>query len=209
MNFRTACWYRILIKSQTIISPYLSLSLPLSFSFSLSLSPSLDKCEDTGLRVNGKGKKMRKPRTIYSSLQLQQLNRRFQRTQYLALPERAELAASLGLTQTQVSNREHASAVRRLWKLRIVVTQSVDVINSFRQHRVCVYGGREASVGGWGEGEKGRFPHRRNVQWEAMRLNASIKRPFILWFDAVNLCTQLRLLDVMRSVRKCSTKRTA
>ncbi|KAF7277080.1 hypothetical protein GWI33_009467, partial [Rhynchophorus ferrugineus] len=49
----------------------------------------------------GKGKKMRKPRTIYSSLQLQQLNRRFQRTQYLALPERAELAASLGLTQTQ------------------------------------------------------------------------------------------------------------
>ncbi|CAI9734919.1 Distalless [Octopus vulgaris] len=54
------------------------------------------------LRMNGKGKKMRKPRTIYSSLQLQQLNRRFQRTQYLALPERAELAASLGLTQTQV-----------------------------------------------------------------------------------------------------------
>ncbi|XP_014678512.1 PREDICTED: homeobox protein DLL homolog, partial [Priapulus caudatus] len=58
-----------------------------------------DKAEE---RVNGKGKKMRKPRTIYSSLQLQQLNRRFQRTQYLALPERAELAASLGLTQTQV-----------------------------------------------------------------------------------------------------------
>lgn len=56
----------------------------------------------TTIRVNGKGKKMRKPRTIYSSLQLQQLNRRFQRTQYLALPERAELAASLGLTQTQV-----------------------------------------------------------------------------------------------------------
>lgn len=64
----------------------------------------LDKLgvEDGALRVNGKGKKMRKPRTIYSSLQLQQLNRRFQRTQYLALPERAELAASLGLTQTQV-----------------------------------------------------------------------------------------------------------
>lgn len=58
-----------------------------------------------GYLRNGKGKKMRKPRTIYSSLQLQQLNRRFQRTQYLALPERAELAASLGLTQTQVSLR--------------------------------------------------------------------------------------------------------
>lgn len=79
-----------------------------SLFFALILSAflcfkSIDKCEDTGLRVNGKGKKMRKPRTIYSSLQLQQLNRRFQRTQYLALPERAELAASLGLTQTQVS----------------------------------------------------------------------------------------------------------
>ena len=46
-------------------------------------------------RVNSKGKKMRKPRTIYSSLQIQQLERRFQRTQYLALPERAELAATL------------------------------------------------------------------------------------------------------------------
>lgn len=61
-----------------------------------------DKSQMEELRINGKGKKMRKPRTIYSSLQLQQLNRRFQRTQYLALPERAELAASLGLTQTQV-----------------------------------------------------------------------------------------------------------
>ncbi|RWS31216.1 distal-less-like protein [Leptotrombidium deliense] len=65
--------------------------------------PRDDKTQlEESLRVNGKGKKMRKPRTIYSSLQLQQLNRRFQRTQYLALPERAELAASLGLTQTQV-----------------------------------------------------------------------------------------------------------
>ena len=52
--------------------------------------------------TKGKKKKMRKPRTIYSSLQLQALNRRFQQTQYLALPERAELAATLGLTQTQV-----------------------------------------------------------------------------------------------------------
>uniref|UniRef100_H3DK66 Distal-less homeobox 5a n=1 Tax=Tetraodon nigroviridis TaxID=99883 RepID=H3DK66_TETNG len=51
--------------------------------------------------VNGKPKKVRKPRTIYS-FQLAALQRRFQNTQYLALPERAELAASLGVTQTQV-----------------------------------------------------------------------------------------------------------
>ena len=57
-------------------------------------------------RVNSKGKKMRKPRTMYSSLQIQQLERRFQRTQYLALPERAELASILGLTQTQVSTKQ-------------------------------------------------------------------------------------------------------
>ncbi|KAL2749433.1 homeotic protein distal-less-like isoform X5, partial [Vespula maculifrons] len=72
---------------------------------------------------NGKGKKMRKPRTIYSSLQLQQLNRRFQRTQYLALPERAELAASLGLTQTQDTRR----------------TASVSIIgtNDFSKSQIC------------------------------------------------------------------------
>jgi len=54
-------------------------------------------------RPAGKSKKTRKPRTIYTSYQLQQLVKRFHRTQYLALPERAELAASLGVTQTQVN----------------------------------------------------------------------------------------------------------
>ncbi|DAA18597.1 homeobox protein DLX-4 [Bos taurus] len=53
-------------------------------------------------RPQASTKKLRKPRTIYSSLQLQHLNQRFQHTQYLALPERAQLAAQLGLTQTQV-----------------------------------------------------------------------------------------------------------
>jgi len=48
------------------------------------------------------GKKVRNPRTIYSSLQIQQLEVCFSRTQYLGLPERAELASRLGLTQTQV-----------------------------------------------------------------------------------------------------------
>lgn len=66
--------------------------------------------------MNGKPKKVRKPRTIYSSFQLAALQRRFQKTQYLALPERAELAASLGLTQTQVrlSRRGHAPPRRGL-----------------------------------------------------------------------------------------------
>jgi len=70
------------------------------------------------VRFNGKGKKIRKPRTIYSSLQLQALNRRFQQTQYLALPERAELAASLGLTQTQACafTRFQSNHLETLWK---------------------------------------------------------------------------------------------
>lgn len=67
--------------------------------------------------VNGKGKKIRKPRTIYSSLQLQALHQRFQQTQYLALPERADLAAKLGLTQTQVGlNMNHQEALQTCWK---------------------------------------------------------------------------------------------
>ncbi|KAI6201193.1 Homeotic protein distal-less [Aphelenchoides besseyi] len=49
-----------------------------------------------------KGKKTRKPRTIYTSQQLQELQKRFETTQYLALPDRAELANMLGLSQTQV-----------------------------------------------------------------------------------------------------------
>jgi len=56
-----------------------------------------------------RSKKLRKPRTIYTSCNLIQLNRIFQRKQYLALPERAELAASLGLTQTQVRLKTEAN----------------------------------------------------------------------------------------------------
>lgn len=65
--------------------------------------------EPSERRPQAPTKKLRKPRTIYSSLQLQQLNQRFQHTQYLALPERAQLAAQLGLTQTQVG-RSHLPA---------------------------------------------------------------------------------------------------
>jgi Homeodomain len=73
------------------------------------LKESIENGEIT--RTNSKGKKMRKPRTIYSSLQIQQLERRFQRTQYLALPERAELASILGLTQTQVGRERYPGAI--------------------------------------------------------------------------------------------------
>lgn len=52
--------------------------------------------------VNGKPRKIRKPRTIYSSYQLAALQHRFQGAQYLSLPERTELAAQLDVTQTQV-----------------------------------------------------------------------------------------------------------
>lgn len=53
-------------------------------------------------KATRKSKKTRKPRAIYTSFQLQELSRRFYHSKYLALPERAELAASLGITQTQV-----------------------------------------------------------------------------------------------------------
>ena len=98
------------------------------FFFPEDIKESIENGELT--RVNSKGKKMRKPRTIYSSLQIQQLERRFQRTQYLALPERAELASTLGLTQTQVgimpTKTKHTNeACRTNWKL-VIPQQAAD-----------------------------------------------------------------------------------
>jgi len=61
----------------------------------------LPRMDSGGPRMHN-GKKVRCARTIYSAAQVQQLEASFQRTQYLALPERAELATMLDLTQTQV-----------------------------------------------------------------------------------------------------------
>lgn len=79
--------------------------------------------ENGEIRLNGKGKKIRKPRTIYSSVQLQALHQRFQQTQYLALPERADLAAKLGLTQTQVtvSHTIVAALLFRRWAVVFIM----------------------------------------------------------------------------------------
>uniref|UniRef100_A0A8C3E2A9 Distal-less homeobox 5 n=1 Tax=Corvus moneduloides TaxID=1196302 RepID=A0A8C3E2A9_CORMO len=83
-------------------SPYHQYSGAYNRVQSSASQPEKEVAEPEVRMVNGKPKKVRKPRTIYSSFQLAALQRRFQKTQYLALPERAELAASLGLTQTQV-----------------------------------------------------------------------------------------------------------
>jgi hypothetical protein len=76
-----------------------------------------------------RGKKIRKPRTIYSSCNLIQLNRIFQRKQYLALPERAELAASLGLTQTQV-RRKYLNTLNTFFLCLRACMQSVNTFSS-------------------------------------------------------------------------------
>ena len=93
---------------------------------SLSAEVDLKEAIENGeiCKVNSKGKKMRKPRTIYSSLQIQQLERRFQRTQYLGLPERAELAANLGLTQTQVGEDPSLWEAGELQRRRRVASRS-------------------------------------------------------------------------------------
>lgn len=130
--------------------------------------------------VNGKPKKVRKPRTIYSSYQLAVLQKRFQTAQYLALPERAELAAQLGLTQTQV--RPHTMKCnllpendkRKHWKLTKVCRRdpkAVDILCCSCQ-----------IVGMKGEVEKRFFKRGRQKQIPC-HLNLSTKRfKSVSWF---------------------------
>lgn len=87
--------------------------------------------------VNGKPKKVRKPRTIYSSFQLAALQRRFQKTQYLALPERAELAASLGLTQTQVGASDSTAQTSTLRGIRNYSSRGFE--KDFSYGYMCVF----------------------------------------------------------------------
>ena len=60
------------------------------------------KSEAAGDGAERSKKKSRKPRTIYTTAQLQELTRRFKQSAYLALPDRGDLAQLLGLSQTQV-----------------------------------------------------------------------------------------------------------
>jgi len=82
--------------------PALSIYSPPSFIKNATQSQLEPSNNNNSSKSSQKVKKMRKPRTIYSSCNIMQLNKIFSRKKYLALPERAELAASLGLTQTQV-----------------------------------------------------------------------------------------------------------
>uniref|UniRef100_A0A915BMU9 Homeobox domain-containing protein n=2 Tax=Parascaris TaxID=6254 RepID=A0A915BMU9_PARUN len=102
-------FYQGSFPSSTSTSPYAPQPPPNHFMYHQSASSpeafsehSTKIIEGGEVRINGKGKRVRKPRTIYTSMQLQELQKRFHKTQYLALPERAELASRLGLTQTQV-----------------------------------------------------------------------------------------------------------
>ncbi|KAE9556100.1 hypothetical protein FO519_000734 [Halicephalobus sp. NKZ332] len=88
--------------STNSVTPNLFYQQPSSSPESFGTDHTTKIIEGSEVQINSKGKKTRKPRTIYTSQQLQMLQQRFKQAQYLALPERAELASTLGLSQTQV-----------------------------------------------------------------------------------------------------------
>lgn len=70
---------------------------------------SIDSADDESQRTGGsngggggKQKKARKARTAFTDLQLQTLEKSFERQKYLSVQDRMELAAKLSLTDTQV-----------------------------------------------------------------------------------------------------------
>lgn len=74
-------------------------------------------------------RKVRKPRTIFSNYQLEELTGSFQRTHYLPLPERADLANRLGLTQNQVQNiRGRHSLLLVSWGLSVIPVTKLSTI---------------------------------------------------------------------------------
>jgi len=61
---------------------------------------------DSGM--NNKDEKKKRPRTAFTSSQIQSLEEEFDTSKYLSVSRRAHLSASLGLTETQVVLEHHA-----------------------------------------------------------------------------------------------------
>lgn len=63
------------------------------------------------------GRKCRKPRTVFSELQLMVLEREFAERKYLSTPQRTKLAERLGLNQTQVRVNEITTSIGSYYPL--------------------------------------------------------------------------------------------
>ncbi|KAI6206208.1 Homeobox domain-containing protein [Aphelenchoides besseyi] len=76
---------------------------PFPSAWDLINAQALRLCAANGfLGHQSKSYRRRKARTVFSDLQLQGLENRFEHQRYLSTPERIELAQQLGLTETQV-----------------------------------------------------------------------------------------------------------
>uniref|UniRef100_A0A1I8BU71 Homeobox domain-containing protein n=1 Tax=Meloidogyne hapla TaxID=6305 RepID=A0A1I8BU71_MELHA len=96
--------------------------------------------EGSEVHINAKGKKTRKPRTIYSSQQLHALNEAFKAHQYLALPQRAELAEMLMLSQTQrhcgqinSNNNSICNGQQNSTEMRLTEEEEIDELSETKE----------------------------------------------------------------------------